>query len=494
MVRSRLRQAALALGAGVALALAQVPFSVWPLGLAALMLATRLVATAASPRQGMWRALAFGVGHFAVALHWIVEPFLIDAARDGWMAPFALAFLALGLSLFWALAGWAAVRLGGSGRAARALAFALTLTAAEVARGHILTGFPWALPGHIWIGFAPMQGAALVGAYGLTLLTLVATALAITGRGGAMAGVAILGTLAAFGLWQGSRPIPPAPDAPVIRIVQPNAAQELKWDPVHAQAFFDRLLTLTATPADPPPDLVVWPETAVDFLLNRPGFGLDAITAAAGGAMVAFGVQRTEGARGFNSLAVLDPEGFVRVVYDKHHLVPFGEYIPFGDVLYDRFGISAFAAAQGQGYTPGPGPMTLDLGPLGRVMPLICYEAVFPQDLRMAGGRADWILHVTNDAWFGALSGPYQHLALARLRAVEQGVPVIRSANTGVSAVIDARGHVRAQIGLGEMGFLDAPLPPPLPPTLYAIWGEVPFAVLFVLIGALAGVLRRRGH
>jgi apolipoprotein N-acyltransferase len=184
-------------------------------------------------------------------------------------------------------------------------------------------------------------------------------------------------------------------------------------------------------------------------------------------------------------------------LYDKHHLVPFGEYIPFGDLAFDLFGLSAFAAQQGAGYSAGPGAVVLDLGPtLGSILPLICYEAVFPQDLRAASrtglGRADWILQITNDAWFGKLTGPWQHLAQARLRAIEQGLPLLRAANTGVSAVIDARGRVVAEIPLGMRAFVDAALPPALPPTPYARFGDWPLLLLLAGLGAALLIWRAK--
>ncbi|MDZ4096473.1 MAG: apolipoprotein N-acyltransferase, partial [Paracoccaceae bacterium] len=197
-----------------------------------------------------------------------------------------------------------------------------------------------------------------------------------------------------------------------------------------------------------------------------------------------------DGMRGYNSMAVIGAGGATMALYDKHHLVPFGEYMPFGDLAADVFGLKAFAAQTGNGYSAGPRAAVLDLGPrLGRVLPLICYEAVFPQDLRAAPTRADWILQITNDAWFGTLTGPYQHLAQARLRAIEQGLPLVRVANTGVSAVIDARGRIVAQIPLGQAAYLDAALPGALTAPPYARWGEGP--VLLMLAAFALALLTR---
>lgn len=480
----------LALVAGAAAALGQVPWSLWPVALAGHALGLWLMATASGPRSGWWRGWLAGAAHFLVALNWITEPFQVDAARDGWMAPFALVLMAGGLALFWGLAGFVAA----FAPRRRLLAAALALAAAEWLRSTVLTGFPWALPGHIWLSHPPEQLAALAGAGGLGLLTLGLGALLAAGWAGRGIALLLLGAAFGFGHWQADAPVPSA-TGPVIRLVQPDADQTLKWQPEYAGTFFRRHLDLTAAPPEGrAPDLIVWPETAVPFLLEEPWDGLERMVAAAGDTPVAFGVQRTEGLRGFNSLAVLgrDAAGApqVRAVYDKHHLVPFGEYIPGGDLLADWLSIPSFAPREGYGYSAGPGPALLDLGPgLGRVLPLICYEAVFAWFPR-AVERPGWILQITNDAWFGDRSGPFQHLALNRLRAIETGLPLVRVANTGVSAVVDARGRITASLALNVQGHLDAALPGALPPTAYARVGGWPVAVIW-LLGCL--FLFRRG-
>ncbi|CAM5377745.1 apolipoprotein N-acyltransferase [Frigidibacter albus] len=483
---------------GALIAAGQAPLGAWWLALPALALLIRWLATQAHPGRAALMALFAGAGHFAAALFWIVEPFMVDAARDGWMAPFALILISFGMALFWAGAAALAAWLGQT-PARRSLALAVALAGADALRSYVLTGFPWALFGHVWIGTPVAQVAALVGPLGLGLLTTGAAALAaLAPRRGSTAALALLAAVWAGGAWRLAQP-DPAPATiegrPLqIRLVQPNAAQNLKWLPEMQELFFERMLDQTSAlpaPGAPAPDLIVWPETAVPWLLNRPGPVLEMISAAAGGTPVVLGIQRTEGLRAYNSLAVIGPGGSVGEVYDKHHLVPFGEYMPAGDLLAS-LGITAFAARQGNGYTPGPGAMLLDLGPLGRALPLICYEAVFPQDLNAAPGRADWLLQATNDAWFGALSGPYQHLAQARLRTIEQGLPLLRAANTGVSAVIDAKGRVLASQPLNTDGFVDAPLPAAYPPTLYARGGDWPMLVLLSLLGLALATIRRR--
>ncbi len=477
-----------AFGLGAVIATGQVPLGFWWLALPALAALIALVSRASGVREASWLGLFGGAGHFALALSWIIEPFLIDPERYAWMAPFAVVLMAFGLALFWAGAAALAARAHGP---ARPLAFALGLAAAELARGHVLSGFPWALIGHVWIGTAPAQIAALIGPNGLTLLTLLVAALPVAFRGrGIVASAAVLAAMAGFGLWRLALP-DPADRALALRLVQPNAEQQLKWDPEMARLYFRRLLTDTA--AAPRPDLVIWPETAVPYLLDRNPELTEVIATAAQGASVIFGVQREEGIRFFNSLVALGPDARIVATYDKHHLVPFGEYVPAGDLAYGAFGLAAFAAQQGNGYSPGAGPAILDLGQaIGRVLPLICYEAVFPQDLRRAPGRADWILQITNDAWFGTLTGPYQHLAQARLRAIEQGLPLVRVANTGVSGVIDAKGRLRATIPLGTHAVLDTALPGALAPTPYARWGEGPVLLLLALGTAGLILLARR--
>ncbi len=474
------RPVSIVLVLGAVMATGQAPLGLWFLTLPALAALLHFIAKGPT-RRAMWLGWFAGAGYFGLALNWIVSPFLVDAARDGWMAPFALVLIAFGLALFWAAA------CGAGMRARRpVVGLVAALAAAELLRGYVLTGFPWALIGHIWIDTPPAQVAALIGPSGLTLLTLCIAGLAASLRPAAV-GAALM-TLAAmwsFGLWQLSQPAPTATGL-TLRLVQPNAPQDAKWDPGHAQVYFDRLMAATSAPGKV--DLVIWPETALPYLVaDNPE--LPAMIGAAGhGAPVAVGLQRVEGTRGWNTMQVFGPDGTTLASYDKHHLVPFGEYIPLGDLAYDWFGLEAFAARTGNAYSAGPGPAVLDLGRLGHVLPLICYEAVFPQDLRTAR-RPGWLLQITNDAWFGTLSGPFQHAAQARLRAVEQGLPLARVANTGVTQMIDARGRITAALPFGTDGFVDAVLPGPLPATPYARFGEIP--VLLLLAGC-AGLAMRR--
>lgn len=480
--------------AGLAAAGGQAPFGLWALSLFGFAVLTWHVAGAETMRARAFRGWAGGVGYFAGTLFWIVEPFMVEPERDGWMAPFALILMAGGMALFWLAAGLAAGL--GRGPVMRCAGFALALAASDLARGYVLTGFPWALAGHIWIETPVAQAAAYGGPVGLSLLTVTLAALPVafsTRRGritGAALAVALLAAVWAGGSVRLSAPDPVRDPAIRVRLVQPNATQALKWQPGMWQVFLDRMILASGAPADPPPDLIVWPETSVPYLLEDAGFVFAEALATSGGIPMAVGVQRAEGQRYYNSLVAVGPDGAVFASYDKHHLVPFGEYVPLGDQL-GRFGISAFAAQAGYGYSAGPGPRVLDLGRAGKVLPLICYEAVFPQDLRAAPERADWILQVTNDGWFGNLAGPWQHLAQARLRAIEQGLPLLRAANTGVTAVIDAKGRMIRHLPLDVDGWIDADVPGAILPTVYARTGDWPATILLSL-GLLAISLHRR--
>ncbi|MDN5568891.1 MAG: apolipoprotein N-acyltransferase [Paracoccus sp. (in: a-proteobacteria)] len=484
----------LVLGAVGALGLA--PFGIWaatPIAFAILI--WRLARL--RPAAVFWHALVAGFGWFAVALFWIVEPFLVEPETYGWMAPFALVLMALGGALFWAIPGWLAAIWARNWRM-QAVGIAVALALSDWLRGWLFTGFPWALIGHAWIDTPVAQLAAWGGPLGLSTFTLAlgtlpallwrpslprATACLIP----AFAAIVALGGAWAFGLARLAAPSP-AETGKIIRIVQPNATQHLKWDPEWSQVFFDRLLDLSSEPG--PHDLVIWPETAVNFLLEDANPILPAMSQAANAPLV-MGIQRRDGSRYYNSLAVVEPGGELTQTYDKFHLVPFGEYVPWGDTLA-KIGIGAFAAQQGNGYSSGTGPQVIQTGDIPPFQPLICYEAIFPQHLRNLTTRPAWILQATNDAWFGNISGPYQHLAQARLRAIESGLPVARAANTGVSAMIDAKGRIRDSLDMQQTGKMDVALPSALPATFWIRTGNAPLLVLLSLLMLATLRLKRR--
>lgn len=493
-VRPEWKVLALATALGAVAATGQAPLDLWWLSLAAFGLLTEVIVRRAGLGPMVWTGWLAGSGYFAASLFWIYEPFQVEADIYGWMAPFAVVFMAIGMAFFWGLA--ASFAAFGQGRITRALGFAVGLTATDLLRGYIFTGFPWALVGHIWIGTPVAQMAAFAGPIGLSALTMLVAALPALSARAPLKGVfAALAAVLVAALWMAgtarlAEPVAPRTPEIRVRLIQPNARQELKWREDMWQLFLDRQLRASAPGDGPRPDLIVWPETAVPWLLERAQPFLQDVAMVSAGIPVALGIQRRDGTRYYNSLAVIGPGGTVTATYDKWHLVPFGEYIPFGDLLAN-VGISAFAAREGMGYSAGEGAKVLPLGRVGKVLPLICYEAVFPQDLNAAPERADWILQITNDAWFGSLAGPYQHLAQARLRAIEQGLPLLRAANTGVSAVIDAHGRVLKSLPLDTDGVIDAVVPPSLSPTPYSRTGDLPATILLV-VATLALWLRGR--
>lgn len=457
--------------------------------------------TAGAPRParaafalGWW----FGFAHFVTGLYWISNALLVDAAAFGWLVPFAVA----GLSAYFALFPALAVMI--AGRAApgwpRVAALAGAWAVGEYLRGVVFTGFPWNPIGSaLQVSPELMQGAALVGAFGLSLVAVLIAALPATlarpGRAGWIALVMAAG-LGAM-LWIGGAvrladaPVDVPASGPRLRLVQGAVNQAIKWDRTRARAHFERYIALSRAPGrdGAVPDVVIWPETAVPAVYDGSDDFPKALAQALvpGGTLIT-GVIRREGqgdqVRLWNSVIAVNGRGRLLATYDKHHLVPFGEYVPLA-----RFNPLPKLTAGRRDFSAGPGPATLTLPGLAPFSPLVCYEVIFPGQVVTPGPRPAFLLNVTNDAWFGISTGPYQHLAAARLRAVEEGLPLVRAANTGISALIDAQGRVRASLGLGRRGVLDVALPAPVA-TFFARFGNGPalaMAVFMLVFGVYAG-------
>jgi apolipoprotein N-acyltransferase len=492
-LREALRLAALA-AAGALAALAMPPWQLWLLlapAFAVLAFATEGMRPAAAARAG-W---AFGAGFFALGIGWIGESFTVDAERFGAVAPFAVAALAAGLALFPALATALAATARARGLA-HAVALAGAWTLIEMLRGWVLTGFPWNLIGSTWvISDRTMQAAAFAGPFGLGLATVLAAASAAEAVRRTAAPARRLAALMALpglaaALWiVGAARLPdgPAPEtATRLRVVQPNVPQALKWDPAERRRIIGGLLALSQ--GGVPADVLIWPESAAPVLLqDAPGLAraIGATLPPQGIALVG-AVRRDAQDRPFNSVVALDAAGEWIATYDKARLVPFGEYVP----LPQLFRLSKLTEGRGD-FVAGPGPVTLTLGAAPPVQPLICYEANFPGFAPAA--HPEWMAALTNDAWFGSSAGPWQHLAAARLRAVERGLPMARAANTGVSAVIDPYGRIVASLAIETRGRIDGLLPAPLAPTFYARFGDWPVGALAVLMLVAAAVASRRG-
>ena len=465
----------LAFVAGAMAVLALPPFSV--LAAAPLAYSTLFLLVAdAGPRRGLALGWAFGLGYFGFGLSWIAESFTVDAERFGWMAVPAVSGLSASLALFPALAcaAFPRVRAGG---ATGAVAFAACWTAAEWLRGHVLTGFPWNLTGYALAEFdALRQSAVWIGSYGLSFLVVLASVLpaaALRARGSrrtgclVLFGVLCLAVLAAG--WLRLAAAPPEKTGIRLRIVQGNIDQTEKWRPDLQEAIFARYLGLSAAPGAF--DVLLWPETAFPGDLNEDPEAVARIgRMLAQGQVLLTGVPDraidTQGTRYFNTIQAYDAGGGPIADYAKHHLVPFGEYVP------RWLPVARLVETPGD-FAPGPGPRTLALPGVPLVGAAICYEIIFPGHIVDNAIRPDWIFNATNDAWFGTSIGPRQHLASARMRAVEEGLPVVRAANTGISAVIDAEGRILAHLGMERTGILDAELPAARPATFYARLGDL---------------------
>lgn len=515
--RRRAFTAAFIAGAGGSLALA--PFHFVPVLFISFTLLTWLL-DGVGPAAGWrsWRAAAaigwwFGFGFFLTGLYWIGFALTVDAESFGHFIPVAVLALPAGLALFSAAAALIA-RLAWSCGPERILILAQCWSVSEWLRGHIFTGFPWNLSGNVWAAdYLPLlaiaQGAAILGVYGLGLITVILAALpALLADTKASAwriaipagcGVALVLAMAAWGnarLQQN----PPGDVAGVrLRIVQPNIEQAAKWQPKQRAAIFRRLIELSAAPTlipgAPPPSHVIWPEAATPFFLLQSEAALAQMSrlvpptgAVISGAPRLGTPSGADDAPVYNSVVVVDGDGHVPAIYDKAHLVPFGEYLPFPEI-FAAAGFKKLTVDLGS-FASGPGPQTLTAPGLPPFSPLICYEAIFPGQAVDQNHRPGWLLNVTNDAWFGDSGGPYQHLSQARMRAIEQGLPLVRAANTGISALFDAYGRRRASLALNVQGVIDTPLPGALAATLYTRWGDYVYALLLFLIASAVLALR----
>ena len=515
---SRQRRVALAILLGALSALALPPWHYVLLVIPAFTgLLWLLDAAAQSPRPLRASAVTawlFGAGHFLVGVHWIAEPFLVDAARHGWLIPFALAGMAGGLALFPAVTGLitvALVRYFALAGIARVLAFAAVWVFFEWVRSWVFTGFPWNLAGYVWAATPEvMQAAAFAGILGVSLMTVAASAApaALAGPGtvgGARAWIAVIIFTAVLpaAIWSagalrlGAAPAYDPDDATAmvpgmrLRIVQANIPQRQKWIPELRAGHLQRQIAMSRQPSPRPPTHVIWPETAAPFFLANDDAvrRVAAIAAPRDGALITGAPRRSGGPgaiRYWNAAHVIAGDGRIIANYDKAHLVPFGEYVPLRGILP----LDKLVPGQGD-FSAGPGRQTLTVPGLPPVSPLICYEAIFSGAVARRDARPGWLLNLTNDAWFGTFAGPQQHFAIAATRAVEEGLPMVRAANTGISAVIDPYGRTVVSLGLGVEGVLDSGLPRALPaPTPYARWGNALPAGLLGLVALLIGLLR----
>ncbi|MFA6139559.1 MAG: apolipoprotein N-acyltransferase [Hyphomicrobium sp.] len=522
------RRSLTALGAGALSAAAMAPFFASPVLFITLPVLVWLIDGAAasglSRRRQFQRAAAagwwFGFGYFLLGLFWIGEAFLVEAEVFAWMIPFAVLLMPAGLALFTALAAGVA-RLAWPPGIARVLVLSVTLASAEWLRGHVLTGFPWNVLGYAltW-PLELMQAASVFGIYGLTLLCVAVFAgplvLIAGAKPGATAERVVLQALAlavvpllmlyGLGAWRLAGEPTVMLDTARIRIVQASVPQRDKWRPEKQREIFEDQLALSRRDASGRQDdlagitHLIWPEAAMPFLPLEHPEALAAI-----GATLPPGTQLLSGAlrlkkpapglgaprEAYNSLMVFGDQGSLEQTYDKIHLVPFGEYLPMQGLL-ESIGLQQLTRWRG-GFASGPVPRPLmsipGLPPVGA---LICYEAIFPTAIVQGPARPGLLINVTNDGWFGDTTGPWQHFHQARVRAVEEGLPIVRAANNGVSAVVDPSGRVVAMLRLNARGVIDSQIPGSIASTVYATLGDCTFVGLALIFITAAVVLSRR--
>jgi apolipoprotein N-acyltransferase len=510
------RRALIAFMAGAASALAMAPVNAWPILFVTFPVLIWLIDGSASGRWGgsVNAALAgwcFGFGYFVAGLYWIGYAFLVDAKTFGWLLPFAVAGLPSYLALYTAL-GVAAARLIWVRGPERILALAATLTAAEWLRGHLLSGFPWNTFGYaLTQPLVLAQSVSLVGIWTLTFLCI-----AICATPAVLAddkadtryrkrplylGLVVLAALAAYGtvrLW--SHPTTYVAGVN-LRIMQPNLPQDDKFNYSAKAQVMDRYLRLSDRATGPASSglrdvtHLIWPEAAFPFFLTREPDALAQIAALLKPSteLITGAVRTASDAgptnfRAYNSIYVIDPDGSIRGIYDKVHLVPFGEYLPFQRLL-ERVGLMQLTKVLG-GFLSGDRRRAMDVAGAPKMLPLICYEAIFPGTAVPSGERPGWLVNVTNDGWFGISSGPYQHFQQARVLAIAEGLPLVRAANTGISGVIDPVGRIVNSLPLGVEGVLDARLPNAIEPTIYLSYGN--YSLMLLLVLSLIIVGRRR--
>lgn len=495
------RRRLLLLTLGCVATLAMPPLHLWPLLFIALPGLVLLIDGTASVRRAFWTGWWFGLGHFILGFYWIANSMLTDPLRFGWMIPFAVGGLSAFMAVFIGVAAAVARSLWAPGPA-RILALGGAWIVGEWLRSWVLSGFPWNLLGYSWaFSDAMMQTAAWTGSWGLSLATVVGCGLAALllrwtpgsqtvpplGKAGflAAAGIALLGAIWAAGAGRlagaGEEFVPGI----TLRLVQPAIPPGMKNDADRRRDNLLRQLKLTVeSPGYERVTHVIWPESAVPYLVQRDAdLRQDLAGIVPPNGLLLTGAIRVAPENGnieevWNSAMAIDGTGSLIASFDKFHLVPYGEYVPARQV----FPFISKITPGAMDFSAGPGPRTLHLPGLPPVGPLICYELIFPGAVVDRADRPQWLLSLTNDAWFGRSSGPYQHFASARFRAVEEGLPMVRAANAGISGVIDAYGRVQAILGLDAVGVVDHGLPVAAP-------GLTPFARLgnWIMLGLLAG-------
>ncbi len=474
------------------------PFYIFPFIIPAYGGLFLLVKNAATRKRAFADGWWWGWGFYISGLYWFCIALLTDPEKFGWAIPFCLLGLNAIIAFYPAVACFLfnyLVRNTSNIKRKTVidlLAFSTIWLLVEYARGHLFSGFPWNLAGYSF-GFsaASLQLASVLGAYGLTFFTVLLGAAVAVIRSNRIFVFCIWGLFAVALFWGNMRlqNVPEAENTSVkLRLVQGNIKQNLKWDPQLMQKNLGEYVTLTQSAGIENVGYVIWPETAVPFpLKTQTPLTYHLGASMPPGVMLVTGGMRIEGdgddSSFYNSVMAIANDGKIIGNYDKHSLVPFGEFFPM------RFLVpkSIKLPVGDKDFSAGSGPQTMIWGELPPVSVLVCYEAIFPEFAVDSDNRPQWLLNVTNDAWFGMSSGPYQHFEMARMRAVEQGLPLVRVANTGITAYIDEYGRIKQHLGLGEQGILDVKLQKTrLDSTTYTRYGQ---GFLIITLCFAAGLL-----
>jgi apolipoprotein N-acyltransferase len=475
------------------------PFHFFPAGFLAFGGLIWLLDRCANKSQAFWTGWFFGWGHFIAGLYWIASAFLVEPEKFAWMIPFPLLGLPAVLAVFAGVATLLTWKIAPAGPA-RILALAASWTLMELARGTVLTGFPWNLTGYAWgLDTTTMQAASWIGIYGMSFLAVVlfaAPALFLGRDRNVKAATVLLVFPLLVAASAAPRVLSDEGDKMFsVRLVQGNIEQKDKWRPERIESNFQHLTALSAH-GEAVPDLVIWPETAATFLLStRPDKlnALGSVAALGSSGILITGAPRLAGEQIYNSAVAVNSSGEMISTADKHHLVPFGEYLPLRPLL-QAIGLEKLAQGRGD-FSTGGAQQILKLQDLPDAAILICYEAIFPS-LAARDDRPGWLLNLTNDGWFGELTGPDQHFAMARFRAVEQGLGLVRAAGTGISAVVTPSGEITGIIPLGESGTIDLPVVRSASPTLFSLTGSLPVvaACLLLMVALLLKYRRLLGR
>jgi len=539
------RRRSIAFAAGALSALAMAPFNAWPILFLTFPTLVWLIDGAGVGRWGGVTAAAatgwwFGFGYFLAGLYWIGYAFLVDAPTFGWLLPIAVIGLPAVLAVYTAL-GVALARMLWVRGAVRILALGVALTASEWLRGHLLTGFPWNAFGYaLTAPLALAQAASLCGIWGLTFIAIVVFASPATLSDDRTEtrrpwlpialSIAVLAALGGFGAWRLARTPTRLVDGVHLRIMQPNLQQDVRFNYSAKQEAMNRYIALSNRASGPQSQgpqsqgsqsqgsqsqgsqsqgsqsqgmgdttQLIWPESPFPFFLTREADALARITnlLPQGSVLITGAIRLADPDNPaqsgvYNSIDVIDHTGSIAAVYDKVHLVPFGEYLPFEHVL-ERLGLEELTQQRG-GFLAGDRHRLIAIPGAPTALPLICYEVIFPGEVMPPGERPGWIVNVTNDGWFGFSTGPYQHFQQARVSAIELGLPLARAANTGISAVVDPVGRIINSLPLAVEGVLDAPLPRAISAPVYARVGDAPAFIVILIVFIAVVRLRLRAE